>query len=85
MFVGEAEAGLVGGEGEFEGGMVFSDVLGGYEEIAVAGLFEPVLDGGPEVVLGQRGDGVGYGVATCKKPAVSWLVTVEWRLPFPCP
>ena len=22
-------------------------------------------------------DGVGYGTATCKKPAVSWTVTVE--------
>ena len=47
--VGETEAGLGGGEGGGELRMVFAEVLGGEEDVVVAGGVEPVADGGPEV------------------------------------
>ncbi len=45
-----------GGEGGGELRVVFAEVLGGDEEVVVAGRFEPVADGGPEVAGDERVD-----------------------------
>ena len=47
--VGEAEAGLGGGEGGGELRMILAEVLSGDEDVVVAGGVEPVADGGPKV------------------------------------
>ena len=47
--IGEAEAGLGGGEGCGELWMILSEVLRGNEDVIVAGGVEPVADGGPEI------------------------------------
>lgn len=36
--------------------MIFAEVLGGNEEVVVAGSIEPVADGGPEVAGHERVD-----------------------------
>ena len=46
---GQAEAGLGGGEGGGELRMILAEVLGGDEDVVVAGCVEPVADGRPEV------------------------------------
>ena len=53
---GEGEAGADDGEGGGELRVVFAEVLGGDEEIVVAGGVEPVADGGPEVAGHERVD-----------------------------
>ena len=53
---GEGEAGTGGGEGGGELRVVFAEVLGGDEEVVVAGGVEPVADGGPEVAGHKRVD-----------------------------
>ena len=53
---GEGEAGAGGGEGGGELGMVFAEVLGGDEEVVVAGGVEPVADGRTEVAGHERVD-----------------------------
>ena len=52
----EGEAGAGGGEGGGELRVVFAEVLGGDEEVVVAGGVEPVADGGPEVAGHKRVD-----------------------------
>ncbi len=54
--VGEGEAGAGGGEDGGELRVVFAEVLGGDEEVVVAGGVEPVADGGPEVAGHERVD-----------------------------
>ena len=53
---GEGEAGAYGGEGGGELRVVFAEVLGGDEEVVVAGGVEPVADGGPEAAGHERVD-----------------------------
>ncbi len=53
---GEGEAGAGGGEGGGELRVVFAEVLGGDEEVVVAGGVEPVADGGPEAAGHERVD-----------------------------
>ena len=48
---GEGEAGAGGGEGCGELRVVFAEVVGGDEEVVVAGGVEPVADGWPEVAV----------------------------------
>ena len=47
--IGEAEAGFCRGEGGGELRMVFTEILGGEEDVVVARGVEPVADGGPEI------------------------------------
>ena len=56
MVGGEGEAGAGGGEGGGELRVVFAEVLGGDEEVVVAGGVEPVADGGPEAAGHERVD-----------------------------
>lgn len=65
--IGEAKAGFCRGEGGGELRMVFAEVLGGDEDVVVAGGVEPVADGGPEVARhegvdeAQLGEGARWG------------------------
>lgn len=54
--IGEAEAGLGGGEGCGELWMILSEVLRGNEDVVIAGGVEPVADGEPEVAGHERVD-----------------------------
>ena len=64
---GQSEAGLGGGEGCGELRMVSAEVLGGDEDVVVAGGVEPVADGGPEIARhegideAQLGEGARWG------------------------
>ena len=68
-------------------GRIFPKLFGHDEKMAFKGLFKVyALEGSGKKtklkrhtvrVTGLVVDGVGYGKATCKKPAVSWTVTVK--------
>lgn len=62
--IGEAEAGFCRSEGGGELRMILAEVLGGNEDVVVAGGVEPVADGGPEIARHEGVDEAQLGEST---------------------